>query len=890
MQKRWKILLSICFLLTFSGGVFIYNKIDTYAVEKGIVTATTLNVRKGAGTNYSIVMSSGKKVTLTKNTAVSIEKKSNGWYYISVKFNGATVKGYVLDDYVKINAGTTTAAKITSSNSLKLAAKITATKLNVRTTPSTTGEQLTINKVKVSLVKNSSVTILNEKMVGSKKWYYISFQVGKSTYKGYILSDFVKLELKSNINAKVNSKSKISIRTGAGSNKAYLKDSNNKTVTLSSGTALKISKEVTIGSDKWFYVSFTYNKNNKKGYILAKDVLFSATTSTSTKNTSNNSSNTTTPNKTNSDTDNSKDTNTNNNSSNSSTGTDQGTNNNQGSNAGSNNNVGNTNSKIVIDKNQSSKDGKVIGTNALNVRIGAGTSNDKLIYNNKTISLALGTPVNIYDEKQVSSTTWYLVSFEYSDVELAGYVSGSYIQVLDSTDNTDTSTPTTPSPTTTPTTPTTPDTNNTAMTTEEFEASLTNEGFPDSYKVLLRSLHNQYPNWKFKAYKTGVDWNTAVTNESKVGLNLITNSKNIAWKSLATGAYSWEKDRFIPYDGATWVTASKDAIAYYMDPRNFLTANKIFQFESLSYQSGYQNQSGVERILMNTPLYNTSFTYDDSNGNEVTKTYSETFMSAADYSNVSPYHLATRVKQEVMTSSTALSSSASGNYSGFEGYYNFYNIGAYHSTVAGGAIKNALTYAMNGSTSQTTNALYLIPWDNQYSAIVGGAKFIGASYIDRGQSTIYLQKFNVTPKSMYSHQYMANVEAASSEATKTYSGYSSMLELPIVFTIPVYNNMPNSVCAAPKDVKNPNNWLSNLSIEGYSLTPTFDLSKDQVYNLIVDNDISEVTVDAQAVSSKATVSGTGVQSLEIGNNVVTVNVTAENGKVRKYEINIVRSE
>ena len=81
----------------------------------------------------------------------------------------------------------------------------------------------------------------------------------------------------------------------------------------------------------------------------------------------------------------------------------------------------------------------------------------------------------------------------------------------------------------------------------------------------------------------------------------------------------------------------------------------------------------------------------------------------------------------------------------FLGYYNFYNIGAYNSTAAGGAIANGLKYAKNGSTNATLNSNSLIPWTNRYRAIVGGAYIIGNSYISKGQNTIYLQKFNVTP-------------------------------------------------------------------------------------------------------------------------------------------------
>ena len=89
---------------------------------------------------------------------------------------------------------------------------------------------------------------------------------------------------------------------------------------------------------------------------------------------------------------------------------------------------------------------------------------------------------------------------------------------------------------------------------------LTTQGFPESYKPYLRTLHSQHPYWQFEAYHTGLDWNTAVSKESTVGKNLIPNSKNIAWKSMESGAYKWATDSFVVFDGSTWVTASKEVI------------------------------------------------------------------------------------------------------------------------------------------------------------------------------------------------------------------------------------------------------------------------------------------------------------------------------------------
>ena len=88
------------------------------------------------------------------------------------------------------------------------------------------------------------------------------------------------------------------------------------------------------------------------------------------------------------------------------------------------------------------------------------------------------------------------------------------------------------------------------------------------------------------------------------------------------------------------------------------------------------------------------------------------------------------------------------------------------------------------------------PWNSPYKAIVGGAKWISAGYIARGQYTSYLKKFNVNPdsaSSMFTHQYMSNLAAPSSEARSSYNAYKNndLLDLPLVFSIPVYENMAN---------------------------------------------------------------------------------------------------
>lgn len=250
-----------------------------------------------------------------------------------------------------------------------------------------------------------------------------------------------------------------------------------------------------------------------------------------------------------------------------------------------------------------------------------------------------------------------------------------------------------------------------------------------------------------------------------------------------------------------------------MDPRNFLNEVRIFQFETLSYNSSANNINSIEKILYGTEFYQNKVSYLDNKGNMINtnETYSELILRGGQKSAVSTYHLASRIKQEV---GPFLShSSISGKVSGYEGLYNFYNIGATSSIEPMGAIKNGLQFAKDGKgASQATKNKYLIPWNNKEKAISGGGIFIGSSYIQVGQNTVYLQKFDVNDdrgSNLFSHQYMTNVLAPYNEARSIYKGYqkNGILDLQISFIIPIYNNMPDIQYESPNI--NLNNYVAD---------------------------------------------------------------------------------
>lgn len=404
------------------------------------------------------------------------------------------------------------------------------------------------------------------------------------------------------------------------------------------------------------------------------------------------------------------------------------------------------------------------------------------------------------------------------------------------------------------------------------KVNVTQEGFPESYKAGIKALQERYPNWVFEPQYTGLDWKDVIEAESALRKNLIQNTSSTpsSWKSIEINAYDWVNDKWKVFDGSNWVAASSGIIAYYMDPRNFLDSTYIFQFLKQSYttagmteQDLVQKKNGLINLVQGSFLAGTC---DEG-------AYVDILMEAGKQSGVDPYILAAMIRQEQGSAGT--SGSISGTVAGYEGYYNFFNVGA---TDGDGAIIRGLQKAKEYG------------WDTRLKSIVGGAGFYAESYIKKGQDTLYLKKFNVQGNNLYEHQYMTNVQGAASEGKITAQGYPEVdRNRMLVFKIPVFENMPATACPKPTGDGNPNVMLKSLEISGYSLTPTFDMYTTN-YDLIVEHSVSSVSISASTYNEKTRISGTGAKSLGVGNNVVHIKTTAESGNERTYTITIVRKE
>lgn len=518
-------------------------------------------------------------------------------------------------------------------------------------------------------------------------------------------------------------------------------------------------------------------------------------------------------------------------------------------------------------------------------------------------------------------------------------------------------------------------------TDANFEAYLAQQGFPESYKAGLRTLHAQHPTWIFNAVQTGLDWNTAVASELQGTSSLVETGSKSSWKSTEAGKFDWTSSTWPGFDGATWVGASQEIVAYFMDPRNFLDDSYVFQFAVHDYNAELQTIDGLRSMLKGTfldgqvaidassPLYaaavaaqglsastnavggqtvtnagigtttqtgsgesllgyegpgatsaanassdpqtpagtttitatnvlegtdsmSTSVmpgtsgpgmgnaamgTTNATNmmGGTVTVSYADILMEAAEQSKVSPYMLAAMILQEQGSKGT------SGSISGATGYYNYFNVGAYAA--------NGMTAVERGLWYAAQSGSYNRPWNTPEKAIVGGALFYAQNYLAVGQNTLYLKRFNVQGSNMFKHQYMTNTAGAAEEGKNLGKAYTDTMRAGIlVFNIPVYNGMPETPCPMPTKDGNPNNKLQYLAVDGFTLTPSFNLDTTS-YTLIVDPSVQMVNVSAVAYHSSAQISGAGQILLDTPMKVVTITVTAQNGDQRNYQITISQS-
>ncbi len=515
--------------------------------------------------------------------------------------------------------------------------------------------------------------------------------------------------------------------------------------------------------------------------------------------------------------------------------------------------------------------GKITATLGLNVRKDKTTSSEivgALSYN----STFKYRDEDVYEGAEGSGCGYWIYVGSRN-----GYVCKDYVEVIETVDINDYS-----------------DSEMAQMTDEEFDAYLDEEGFDETYKVKLKELHKKYPSWVFKGIKTNRDWTSSVKEESQIGystyyLDQVRISAGHEAYLNTESHYSWETDWFSGYDGWFFL-ANEPTVAYFLDPRNYLSESNIFVFETLYFNDTYQNKDIITTIL-NTDKYN-DYIYDTGKAE-----------------NYSPIAIAIKIKQEgTLNNRPTLGNidvkcsgtinpvyDATNGVSRLHPLYNFFNIGATSSP--SNADLNGLCYAA------TTNENYLLPWNTEERAIKGGIKWIADQYVKVGQYTNYFQKFNTAiPNTELWHQYMTNLEDPKSQSSIIYQIYSNIniLSSPFVFYIPIYNDMPEKT-ELPK-LGNPNNWLTSLSysIDGKETSVSNFNGNTTEYTITVPNYINNITINSTTVArtsyvsidkSNSVLKSTSKQvALPSNENVFEIVVTAANGNTKTYTLTVIKEE
>ena len=374
-----------------------------------------------------------------------------------------------------------------------------------------------------------------------------------------------------------------------------------------------------------------------------------------------------------------------------------------------------------------------VNEDEINVRSGPGTQYDTVKYSGSGIMLYRGQYVRIIDtQRGADGADWHQIVFLYAGYTKMGFMRSDFITGIGDD--------------------------------SAYRAYLNKQGFPQSYQPYLRALYAASGGkWTFVADKTGLNWADALEIESTLGMSLIHGSYSTALRSTAPGAYNSQTGVWREYEPG-WYAASGKTVAYYLDPRSYLTSGACMAFQILSGDGAAATSEQVAMVLKDCKW--------------ATSQIINEFIRAGAEANVSAIYLAVKARGEIGTGATK---NASGytlkKEDGGGTYYNFFNIGAY-----GGDNPNynGILYARDEG------------WDTSYKALLGGAQFIARSYIARGQDTQYLQRFNLTSTNTYSHQYATDITYAYQGGRGTYWSYvdNGLLDMSLVLSVPILEGMP----------------------------------------------------------------------------------------------------
>lgn len=240
------------------------------AGASGYINASDVNLRSGAGTNYSVITCMAKN---TKFTFVDGKLYNSKWYKIKLTSNSKT--GYVTKEYVAVSSSTTNSS---------LTGYVSDDYVNLRSGAGTN------YSVVDCLRKNTKITFVSTSLYNSA-WYKV--KVTSNSKTGYIKKDYVKMDSSTQPTTKATTPTTqpttsastvnghvtddyVNLRSGAGTNYSVVE-------------CMRLNTKFTFVSTKlynndWYNIKLT--SNSKTGYVkkdyVAKDSSTQPTTQPAT--------------------------------------------------------------------------------------------------------------------------------------------------------------------------------------------------------------------------------------------------------------------------------------------------------------------------------------------------------------------------------------------------------------------------------------------------------------------------------------------------------------------------------------------------------------------------------------------------------------------------------
>lgn len=119
------------------------------------------------------------------------------------------------------------------------------------------------------------------------------------------------------------------------------------------------------------------------------------------------------------------------------------------------------------------------------------------------------------------------------------------------------------------------------------------------------------------------------------------------------------------------------------------------------------------------------------------------------------------------------------------------------------------------------------------------------------------------------------------------AGYADFTEEEAAEKEKEYEESKNNTVTADYYVgKSSDNYLKSLSIEGYNLYPEFNRQNETYTIYVKDDSINTFNVTAEPDNENAKIEGIGNVSVSQEERIINIKVTAENGDLKVYTINI----